>query len=90
MPTVYLPGIAFMLVISIMVALGVISLIPHGRRAVLIATVISTIILKGWALVDLREFDPIFLLICIALALVGALAVNALAAARDRSRAKSS
>lgn len=85
----YLPGIAFMLLISAMVALAVISLIPHGRRAVLIATLISTIILEGWAWVDLEEFDPVFLLIIIALALLPALAVNALAA-RRKSRIKQS
>ncbi|MEX2285366.1 MAG: hypothetical protein WEE89_22965 [Gemmatimonadota bacterium] len=72
-----------------MVALAVISLIPHGRRAVLIATLISTIILEGWAWVDLEEFDPVFLLIIIALALLPALAVNALAA-RRKSRIKQS
>ena len=85
----YLPGIAFMLLISAMVALAVISLIPHGRRAVVIATVISTVILKAWAWVDLKEFDPVFLLIVIALALLPALAVNALAA-RRQSRIKPS
>jgi hypothetical protein len=85
----YLPGIAFMLLISAMVALAVISLIPHGRRAVFLSTVISTTILEGWAWVDLKQFDPLFFLIVIVLALLSALAVNALAS-RRKSRIKPS
>jgi hypothetical protein len=78
-----------MLLISAMVALAVISLIPHGRRAVLVATLISTFILEAWAWVDLNEFDPVFFLIIVVLALLPALAVNALAA-RRKARIKQS
>ncbi len=86
MPTLYLPGIAFMVLVSALVGLAVASFTRHGPRAVLVSTLIATAILEGWAYVDLREFDPVFLLIVMAVALLTALGVNALAASKSRSR----
>jgi hypothetical protein len=72
----YLPGLAFLTLASVIVALPFAVFIKSKLLAVLLSVGASTLILKTWAWFSMGGFDAAFLLILLAVGLVTAISVK--------------
>ncbi|GEM_PF-5769760 len=69
----YLPGIVFLIAVSLLVAVPAALLVKRRGVAVLAATAVSTIFLQTWLFLDLGSIDPPFLVLLTVLNLLVAL-----------------
>ena len=72
----YLPGIAFLSLLSAVIAIPFTMSVKNKRLAIFLSVCASTLILKTWAYFAIGGFDPGFLIIQIITGLCAAVVVN--------------
>lgn len=72
----YLPGLAFLALANVMVALPFAVFVRSRPLAVLLSVIASTLVLKTWAYFSIGGFDLAFLLILVAVGLATAITVK--------------
>jgi len=72
----YLPGLAFLALANVIVALPFAVFVRSRPLAVLLSVIASTLVLKTWAYFSIGGFDFAFLLILVAVGLVTAISVK--------------
>ena len=82
----YLPGILFLVMVSSAIALVVARIVTEPRRAIVRSAVLSTVLLKMWAYVEMDGFDFGFLAILAVISTASAAAVVAIVRSFRRSR----
>ena len=75
-----LPGLAFLMLASTIVAIPFAIFIKHKPLAVFLSVLISTLILKLWAYFTIGGFDVEFLVYLLVVGLLAAVSVNAIVA----------
>lgn len=72
----YVPGLAFLFLVNLAVAVPLALLLKDKRHAVPISVLLTTVVLKTIAVVQIGYFDISFLLILLGVGLVTAVLVN--------------
>ena len=72
----YLPGITFLFIVSMIIAIPFAMLVKRKSLAVILSASVSTLLLKLWAFFSMDGFDLTFLVMLIIISLCAALAVR--------------